>query len=144
MRNFILSLLSVISFATYAGEHSETVDRFDKSVKRTFVMTPQEYRLSGGEAVMQLSDFDEDTQTFLLAIGSSRATECNRRLIELRTSTGAIHTLDATEIKLRNCFVRVKAELVKNSFTVRLPMFTSPNLILEMDTSTLDPFRLRK
>jgi hypothetical protein len=138
----ILTLtLSVIS---YAGDHHESVDRFDGTVTRVFRTNIQEFREGGSQTTMQLSDFHEDTQTFLLTIGSERPTRCDKSYVDIKTADGVIHKLDAREVRLRFCFVRVNADLVKNSFTVRIPMFSGESVVLRMDTSTLDPFRLRK
>ncbi len=143
-KNLFAIFALALSIVAHAGEHNESVDKFDGTVTRVFRTTIQEFREAGGQTSMQLSDFDENTQTFQLAIGSERPTRCDQNYLELKTADGTIHRLDAKEIRLRFCFVRVRADYVKRNFTVRIPMFSGENVILRMDTSTLDPFRLKK
>jgi hypothetical protein len=143
-KTFFAIFALALSIVAHAGDHHESVDRFDGTVTRVFRTNIQEFREGGGQTSMQLSDFDEDTQTFLLSLGSERPTRCDQNYVELRTADGVIHRLDAREIRLRFCFVRVKADYVKRNFTVRIPMFSGDSVILRMDTSTLDPFRLKK
>jgi hypothetical protein len=142
MKYAIISLLSFISFNSFAGEHQTSVDKFDNTVFNSFNSTDVNFQRSGGYLI-DLRRYNPNDNTVQLAIAAPRSTECNTRTVDFKTHDGIIHRLVAKEHNLRFCVVRINTMLVKNSFTIRLPIFRGEEKILEINTSTLDLNRLK-
>jgi hypothetical protein len=123
-----------------SGSHYEEKDEFDGSKFTAFRATKAERLKSDLEYI--LLDYKPQDETFLLNVGTETAlVNCGELGLEIRTSMGVIHKINATEHKLQYCNATVKLEWVRKSFSVRVPMRSVANRIGVMDTTTLKPER---
>ena len=134
---------ATIGGVVHSGEHSESVDDFDGSVNRTYVVTDDE--IVEQKALFVLRDYDKRAGTvFLIVQPMNGATSCDKHYLRLKTADGTIHNIDAEERQLKICVARIPAAWVKGEFTVRIPMFSGSAVTATFDTSTLDLERIAK
>ena len=140
-RGWRASLLIVTCLISYrgsvAGEHNSQVDKFDGKITNTFGSTFEEWE-SQGKTLIVLSGYRKAEDTIQLRVATQAPVECGRGYMEVKTSAGVIHRIEATERDLRRCISRIPLSYVKNSFSLRIPMFRASPLIVTLDTSNLD------
>jgi hypothetical protein len=140
MKALIATIFLAISSTVFAGKHSETKDDFTGKVSKSFDSTINEFAESN--VFLAISYFNG--RLILYAAPNNGVTNCDRSHMMLKTADGIIHTLRANiGSGHRSCAAYIQPEWIKDSFKVRIPMFSRSSMDASMDTSTLDLERLK-
>jgi hypothetical protein len=135
----MISQISLRVTNVIAGEHRVEKDKFTGQVSTVFSQTQAEIQKGG--FWMFLNDYDHERQTIWLSIVGPLGVDCGNSGLEVRTHDGTVHRISALEANFKNCFAKVPLELIRNRFSVRLPMRVRNPLIGNMNTQTLKPER---
>ena len=143
--DYFLWLTFLFFGPAHAGEHYAEKDEFDGTVFQVYKTTRAETDKHFVE--MFLYEYNPSTKTVEMIARPShaylRGLECKNRGIEIKTSSGVIHTVDAWEGD-EICGATLKTEWIEKVFSVRIPTSRGSPAIVTMNTRTLKLERLVK
>lgn len=130
---------AVFSFAAQAGEMRTTTDSFTGETKTRFVSTFNEFQATN--IGFTISHYDGST--IILTAGVRRQVmDCDKREVLLKDSAGVVHRIKANSYRHQVCTMQISPDLLKNSFSLRLPIYPSGHVDGTFDTSTMDVAKL--
>jgi hypothetical protein len=144
MRKVLLITLLLLSQAVWSGEHKERVDKFDGKVTKWFGSSSEEYA-ANNENSIAIRDYDPIKNTVTVFAITKQANECRKySKFELKSADGTIHKVDIVAQSRTGCSTIVSADLIKEKFAVRVPIFNASSAVIEIDTSNLDLGKIAK
>jgi len=132
--------LSTLVIPVHSGQHQVEVDEFSGSKFPYFGFTRAEESAAGFQ--MWLSGFDATDNTIRLNTSVNlKVVSCGELGLDVKSKDGKIEKFSATETRLSLCRITVPVELLKDRFSVRVPLHNGSQLIGTMDTRSLKPER---
>lgn len=137
----IVAVASLLIGVASAGTYDEVTDDF-AGTKTTIYKSTRMEQVKGFGIAYVLRDYDAADGTVQLIVASIQKTnfaDCGNYMLGVKTAEGVIHEVKANTQSgdAKNCFVRIPAEWVKNSFTIRLPLYGGKSTVATFPTDDL-------
>ena len=138
MRQLLIVVALIFAHTAWGGEHKERVDKFDGKITRWFGSSLDEVA-ANNENLLAIRDYDSTKNTVEVYAITKQMNECRKyRKFELKSADGTIHKVDIVSQSRNGCSTIVNADLIKDKFSVRVPLYNLPSAVIEIDTTNLD------
>jgi hypothetical protein len=129
-----------------AGTYDRMVDDFTGLDIEVYKSTRLE-NVKGDGVMFVLREFDPNDGTVELLVGllHAAASHCSQYKVALKSANGEMHSYEASsDGQPKICAARIPAEWIKESFTVRVPVYLGPSATATFSTKDLDLMRIAK
>lgn len=143
-KKFVFSFLFLVAFSAIAGEYKTIKDDFENTSKTLYMSTMSEIMDADAKAYIAISRLQNQSKVLLsiVSLDDKDYLECNKRAPRLKTYDNQIHRIDAKRVDLKICMAIIDLNLIKNKFSIKVPVVREPDFVIEMDTRNLDMSRL--